>query len=154
MQKCFLVLGKNRIHIYELLENSFALQRINGNPFYEYTYSNAEKDIQTMLEFLCEEFNLASFAGLELYLLENENQAYTETVINALNNVSATKVSLNMAIKHVLKKIVNDKNISMQEYGINFDGVNYKLQGDEIITDSFDLLAYTIKPEVLVKYLL
>lgn len=150
MQTIFLVIGRDRITVFEKNGRGYVKQYINGNPHVEYHRNQLSDKVAGLVEYLVNEFNLSTRAELEFDVLENEDPDSTREVVQALDGLPANIIMLKTVISEILEKLSRDKKLKTDILGINYDGVSYKRNGQEIMKSTFDLLSCTITAEKLV----
>ncbi len=142
--KFFMIIGKDDLYVYEKEGSQYKKQFIEGNPSFSYELSNIQEDIKEFLELLANEKNLGEKTKLEFDVLENENKVYTNAVIKSLQGCVSQRIDSSEIIKMVFNELKKDKKLQIEQYGINYDGVSYKMENQKLIKGEFDLLAYTI----------
>lgn len=153
MQKMLLVIGKDKLYLFEDDERSYPIQYIKGNPYYEYNVNSIAKDIENLINELMEEFNLDTKAEISFRVIENYDELYTQAIKTPLMDFLTNSIPLKMLMLDVMRQLNKDKKLEIINYGVNFDGKNYKMLKGELLEDEFDLLAYTIKAENIVRFI-
>lgn len=142
-----LFIGTRRLHVFDLNENCERIY-IDGKDCYEYDITKASEDVEALLEYLVNEYNLSSKAEVKFQVLTNTDKGINDIMSRALGNHVQGRFSGMEIIKKAIKELSKDKNYLIDDYGINFDGNCYKLKG-EIVKKDFSLLAYTLCDELL-----
>lgn len=142
--KFFVIIGKENLYVYENNGSKYEQQFIEGSPCYPYDINNVEADIDTFLDSLANEKNLGTKAKLDFDVLENEDAIRTGSVLRCLDEYVSEKFNLNDTIMKVIKKLSKDKKLMIDTYGINYDGISYKMEAQKLLIGTFDLLSYTI----------
>lgn len=151
--KFFLIIEKNTLCIYENNNGKYEKQFIEGNDHYPYDLEQVQEDIGSFLDILADEKNLGTKAKLSFDVLENENQIRTNGVMEVLGPYTEERYRLNDTVMKILRKLSKDKKLHIQDYGINYDGICYKIHDSRLLTGPFDLLAYTVHGDDIVELL-
>ena len=88
------------------------------------------------------------YKDIKLIFLENSDKLTNTIVEEILESYIEQKISIKKIIIPMLDKLRIDKDTLVEQYGINYDGVNYKYEGKECVEGSFSLLGYTITHEM------
>lgn len=144
--KFFLIIGANALYTYENIGQKYELQFIEGGESYPYHPSAAHDNVQAYLEALANEKNLGTTAKLEFDVLDCADEYCNTAVFGMLKEGEYIDrhYLIDEAISDVMKKLSRDKKLLIDKYGINYDGVSYKLKNKTLEKGAFDLLAYTI----------
>jgi len=146
----FLIIGKNNLFVYERKNNRFEKQFIEGNPFYPYDLSNSEENVISFLDALANEKNLGTKTKLQFDVLENQDFVRTKSIMKTMSDYVVNVYKIENVIVTAIKKLSKDKTLQIDNYGINYDGVSYKMENGGLLNSYFDLLAYAINDEDLV----
>lgn len=153
MQTFYMVVQKGKVNLYVREGSRLVGQYINGNPEFCYKLNHAAGDMQRLFQSLVDEYNLDSVAELEIIMIENEDAVCSQVVGQALGEYVVERKGIGEAISKAWKRLVKDKKLMVQEYGINFDGKNYKIESERVKKSGFSLLGYTLDPGSLMKYI-
>ncbi len=154
MYPLFAVVNKNRIYLYKHLESRYIVQSINGNLYYEFHEKNITNNVDSLLKLLCDEYNLESSEGLTIDILESNSSKNTSVILSTISKqASAKRINLESTMLKILMKLQKNDQLMVGLYGINYEGVNYLLENKNIKTSEFNLLAYSLEVEELIKYL-
>lgn len=147
--KFFVVVGKKALYTYEWVGQKYEIQFIEGNSEFSYNPSNAKDYMNDYLEALANEKNLGTVAKLKFDILDSDDAYCNSTVISILQKEGYIEkcYSVDNALTDVIRKLSRDRKLLIDEYGINYDGLSYKLQQGKLVKNKFDLLAYTIHCE-------
>lgn len=151
--KFFMIIGKENLYVYEKNGDRYEKQFIEGNAFYPYDMRCVEESIETFLKDLANEKNLGTIAKMEFEVLENTDKIRTNSVVRVLGEYVEKQLQLSDTIKKIIQKLSKDKALMIDTYGINYDGVCYKMDGQLIWEGPFDLLGYTIHEDDIVDLL-
>ena len=153
MQKFLMILGKEKLYLYTRKENVYEKKYIEGSPSFDYKQNNASNDIKKLFRSLKDEYGLDSEAELEFDVIDNEDPVSTDVMMRVLGSYIAGRRKIEDVIETVMKKLVKDKNLLVDDYGVNFDGKNYVYTSGKLVKKDFNLLGYTLKADSIVKYL-
>ncbi len=125
MQTFYIVLEKNSMSIFEKDNGSFERLYLEGNPEYPYDINSAKECTEKLFSMLVNEYNLDSISEIDLVLINNENTVVSEVMNKVLDNHIKEKIQIEDMIKNISQKLCRDKKLHIEEYVINFDGINY-----------------------------
>lgn len=148
--KYLLVICKNAISTYEAVGNSFVPQMIEGNKKYYYNVNTINDDINMYLQALANEKNLGTVARLEFDVVEGSDVFCNNAIINVLERYIEKKYDINAAIAKSIGKLSRDKNLLIEQYGVNYDNISYIVIDNEIKKQPYNLLAYRLEPDDLI----
>lgn len=152
MQTIYLLIGKEKLYLYEKNANLFERLYIEGNPDYSYDINNVKYGIQQLMDNLVNEYNLDTKAEIDFIVIDNENEIISEVVEKIIGEYESKKYTIDSIIIKVFNKLSRDKKLLIEEYGINFDGKNYLLINGNLNKKEFSLLGYTLQEDNLMKY--
>lgn len=153
MQLLYLIIGKEKLFLYEKDNGHVERQHIQGNPYFSYDINNAKYDIKKMLHLLVDEYNLDTVAELEFIILENIDKTITNIVEELLSEYIVKKIDINEAILDVMKILNKDKKLYIDLFGINYDGISFRLEKNKLKKYGFNLLSYTLNEDNLIKFI-
>ena len=151
-------LGKNQIRLFDI-ENNYEPLYIDGKPVQEYQLCHAQDAIPQIIDELAREFNIEAqpddkfpekmvYKDIKLIILENSDKLTNTIVEDILESYIEKKIAIKKIIIPMLDKLRLDKDTLVEQYGINYDGINYKYEGEKCIEGSFSLLGYTVTHEM------
>lgn len=154
------LLEKNQIKIYNI-ENTSEPLYIAGKPEQEYQLRHAQDEIPQIIDELAREFNLEPqsddknpdkmiYKDIKFILLENSDKFTNRVVEEILDSYIEQKIAIQEIIIPILDKLMLDKDTLVEQYGINYDGINYRYKGEECLESNFSLLGYTITHKIIV----
>ena len=147
MQKFYLVIATEKIYLFDY-DNRTERQYIEGNPYLKFHLNTVKEDINKLLAYLISEYNMAlDSPEIEFVVIKNFDELCSQLVIKELGTFVANVVELESIMKNLIAKLRTDKNLLIDEFGVNFDGINYKLNGKVIVKNEFSLLGYTVNEE-------
>lgn len=142
--KFFLIIGRNALYTYERDGQRFEPQFIEGSELFSINSTNISEDINSYMEILANEKNLGTIVKLEFEVLEGSEESFSAAVVNALGDHVNKVYPLKSTLMTVVKKLLRDKKLMIDTYGINYEGCSYKMENNSLLQEEFDLLAYTI----------
>ena len=148
--KYLLVICKNSIITYEAVGNSFLPQMIEGNKKYSYNINTVNDDMDAYLKALANEKNLGTVARLEFDVVEGTDVFCNNEIINVLEKYIDKKYNINTVIAKAIGKLSRDKNLLIDQYGVNYDDISYIMIDNEIKKQPYNLLAYRVECDDLV----
>ena len=142
--KFFIIIGKNALYTYERNGQRFEQQFIEGSESFAINASSVAEDVNSYMEILANEKNLGTIAKLEFEVVEGSESSINKEIVTALGEYVEKIHGLDEILKTVIKKLLRDKKLLIDTYGINYEGRSYKLVDNNILRGEFDLLGYTI----------
>lgn len=154
MERFLLNVNRNAFTVYRKTEN-YELQHIKGEPSFPYDGKRVALDLAELLNTLVDEYNLISEKELGFTLVLGIDDAINGEVENYLRGRQCLSSDKSLAIQDLLArlydKLAADSQLMIQQYGVNYDGVNYqKNSRQEIIRQDFKLLAYPVNDENII----
>lgn len=151
MQTFYMIVGSDTLYLYEKNGKEYTRQYIDGNPEFHYQINNVKRDMKKMMNALVEEYNLENRSELSFLMIGNDKPQVTEAVGKALEGHIEKKYELNTIIYDIIKRFSEDKKLLVEDFGINFDGVNYCLTDGKVCKADYSLLGYTLQTDDIVK---
>lgn len=148
--KYLLVIYKNSIVTYEAVGNGFVPQTIEGSRKYSYNINSVNDDMDAYLQALANEKNLGTVARLEFDIVEGTDAFCSNAIIGALEKYVDKKYEINTVIAKLIGKLSRDKNLLIEQYGVNYDEVSYIIDDNEIKKQPYNLLAYRLECDELI----
>lgn len=145
-----MLLGMDRIYLYEKRENRFVRQYIEGRMDFPFDLNHSGTSAQRLLEALANELNIDRVSELEFTVIDNRDALCTEVVHRAFKEHIVETIELPKVLMTVMKRLQREKKLHIQEYGVDFDGVHYMLSEGKLCSGPFDLLAYHLDEDALV----
>lgn len=142
--KFFTIIGRNSLYTYEYNDQNYNVQFIEGGESFLISKANVFEDVNAYMEILANEKNLGTTAKLKFEILESDDTNFNRTIVAAFNEHIEKIYDLDSALKSVIKKLLSDKKLLVDIYGINYEGHSYKLENNDLLQGEFDLLGYTI----------
>lgn len=85
--------------------------------------------------------------------MENSDSVRNEKVRRVLGNKIKATYKITDVLDATVKNLSRQKDLYIDRLGINFDSESYQLKAGRLKREAYSLLAYTIMPNELVKYL-
>lgn len=148
--KFFLIIGRNALYIYEKNGQKFERQFIEGSDKVIIDSNNIVENVNSFMETLADEKNLGTIGNLEFDVLECEESKYNTDVVVALKEHIENKYYLSDILVTIIRKLLRDKKLMVDLYGINYEGYSYKIENNNVCQGSYDLLAYTIHSDDII----
>ena len=101
---------------------------------------------------LKENNNLSDSDELRFFVLESSDTVRNEVVMSRLGDTLAHRYSVFAAIERALNDIGNDPKEYL-EFGLNYDGHSYMIKQGTTNVGEFNLLALTVEPQMMLKYM-
>lgn len=151
--KFLVISSRNSIYTYEADKAGMPRLCIEGSDKFSIAEDSMEEDVKSYLDALAEEKNLESVDELELDIFEGSEKKIIELIRKELKGTGVHVYDLKPILTSVIKKLSANEELMIPKYGINYNGVCYQLEGEEIKEDKFSLLAYTIHVEDIIRWI-
>lgn len=123
----------------------------------EFECSNFAKEIVALLERFADKLNLESVSELNISVLSTEERDVVPTVIQAIRDNTSCQNCVGLDCQHILMKVIdllkNNEALEIDSFGINYNGINYKIVDDTLQTGPYNLLAYTVTGKLLLDHI-
>lgn len=154
MERFLLNVNRNAFTVYRKTEK-YELQYVKGEPAFPYDGKRVALDLAELLNTLVEEYNLTSEKELEFTLVLGIDDAINGEVEKYLRERQCLGSDKSLTIRDLLArlydKLAADSRLMVQQYGVNYDGVNYqKNSRQELVRQDFKLLAYPVNDENII----
>lgn len=151
MQQVKIIICKDEFFVFDGTEQI----SIDGNLSFEYSVNRVQEDVARFLERLAYYYNLQSPSELNVLLITNEDDSITEAVKNAFDGQEKAAhiegvCEIDDSIADVMRQLSEDKTQHIDEFGVNFDGVNYMFKDNALEKQPFSLIGRTIDVAKLV----
>lgn len=154
------VLGRDTIRLFDADRDNEQLF-IDGEAVLPYEIKRAKADIHNIIQELAAEYNLEPvkqdndqehYPDISFTMLWCADASINEIVQALLKPYIRASYDLPATIKAAIAGLSKEDGL-VATYGINYDGINYKLEGQGLKTGYYNLLAYTLKEQDLLTYL-
>ncbi len=153
MQTFYIIIKKEYLTIYEKNGNTYERVYLGGNPEYAYCVNSAKDYADRCFEMLMEEYNLDTIGEMDLIVIDNEDDIISDAMLEAFGDNVKQRISVEKLILEILGRLGRDKKLRIPDYGINFDGKKYFIKDKKVVKEEFSLLSYTLKDEMLMKFI-
>ena len=119
--KFFIIIGKNALYTYERNGQRFEQQFIEGSESFAINASSVAEDVNSYMEILANEKNLGTIAKLEFEVVEGSESSINKEIVTALGEYVEKIHGLDEILKTVIKKLLRDKKLLIDTYGINYE---------------------------------
>lgn len=160
MKTFYLIIAKDKFHVYHKNNNTFVPEYIDGNPYLKYDLHHVNSSIQHLVESLQHNYNLETMAEVNFIVVNNSDPIRNSMIENALNGEETQGGYINSTYdcRDILAKAIRilskEKKLHVSEFGINYDGDSYVLKDNILKQGEYNLLAYTINQKNLINYCL
>lgn len=148
-----MIIGKNAFYLYRRKNNGFEIEYIDGNPYRHYNTHSIKADLENLLETVADTNNLDSADEIYFTVIENADKIRNANVEQVLGNHIKEKISVNDVLIRAVNDLAKNKDLHIDEFGINCDGSNYFLKNGQLEKNSYSLLAYNVGQEELMKFI-
>lgn len=153
MQALYMIIGKEALYLYAKEGADYQRQYIEASPEFPYQAGRVQDDIKELLKVLVEEYNLEDVSELTFSVVGNTDPIITEMICSVLNGNISNQYELYSVISQIILKLVMDEKLMIREFGINFDGFNYRLIDGDMQKGDYNLLGYTLQTDDFIKYI-
>lgn len=151
MKNLYMVIGKSELFLYEREGSQYNKQYIEGNPGFSYEFRSIENNISELLDALVNENNLEGRNEIQFTLIRKEDDRNGEKVQACITNHVSTVIGLKEVIENYIHQAILDGIPMIDEYGINYDGNNYRMRDEKVTKSDFDLLGLTVSTDSLME---
>lgn len=161
----FLVLlSRDRIKLFDI-DNNYEAQFIDGVSELEYDLNRAKDSIERIIKELAVEYNLEAiekkdekagkasefYKEIKLYVLDSSDSAVNKIVRGILDEYIQKEYSVNNVLLDIIHTLEKNPANMIADYGLNYDGKNYRIINGQIEKSEFNLLGYTVKSEIIIE---
>lgn len=151
MQEFYVIVGRETLYLYEKEGAEYHRQYVHGKPEFRYQVSQAKDDMKKLFELLADEYNLDDNSDMRFTLIENADVIVTEAVCRGFAGYLVKRCPLNAVVMDAMKKLAAEGVPLIEEYGVNFEGVNYRQGNGGIQRSDFHLLGCTLQADELMR---
>ena len=150
MTKFYLAICKNRFYLYD---NDRAPVHIDGEPFFEYETNKIREASNRLTHKIVDEYNLSGKDDLTFFVIENSDASLNESFTGAQDKLIAKRFSLSELLPKTIRALAKNPKLYIHELGVNYDGECYRIDNELLTGREYSLLALTIEPAELIKFL-
>lgn len=147
-----MIIGKNAFYLYRRKNNGFEIEYIDGNPYRHYDTHSIKSDLANLLETVADTNNLDSTDEIFFTVIENSDPIRNKNVEQVLENRLKEKISVDEILIRTVNALSQNKDLHINEFGINYDGSSYIFRNGKLEKSSYSLLAYNVGQEKLMEY--
>lgn len=147
-----MIIGKNAFYLYRRTNNGFEIEYVDGNPYRHYDTHSIKSDLANLLETVADTNNLDSTDEIFFTVIENADFIRNKNVEQVLENRLKGKISVEEILIRTVDSLAKDKDLHINEFGINYDGASYLFRNEKLEKNSYSLLAYNVGQEKLMEY--
>ena len=153
MLKFYLFVCRDKFYVYRAKDR--AVETLSsGYPYLEYEQDKMRKATENLVIELLEGNNIEDKNELQFVLIENSDKVRNDTVNEVLGNSIIARYNVHDLVKQAVSKLACDPKLYIKELGVNYDGECYHLDDKgPMYRSEYSLLALSIKPEALLKFL-
>ena len=148
-----MIIGKNAFYLYRRNGNGFEIEYVDGNPYRHYDIHSIKSDLEDLLATVADTNNLDNANEMEFAIIENADNIRNTNVEQVLGNRIREKISIDDVLIRVVNSLAKDKDLHINEFGINYDGISYVLHNNDLQKSSYSLLAYNVSQEKLMEFI-
>lgn len=154
MPTFYLVITQDKLHVYRQTQSGLEVEVFEGEPSFPYSSTRVQEDVERLENELLNNNNLDDRSALSFIVLLSHNDVLNEVFEKALDGQIVQKIPIDSLIWKAIEHFGRNSENHIQDLGINYDGCCFIKKGDKLISNKFSLLAYTVKPEVMLELLI
>lgn len=113
-----------------------------------YQQGHLQDTVKQLIQDFFDGYNLPNENGLSVLLYENTDPGLSTIARRALGNYCDSSTPINRILINLIRYLDTKKELHINQYGVNFDGVNYIMSNNsQILEREFSLLGYCLKDE-------
>jgi len=147
-----MIIGRNAFYLYRRTNNGFEIEYVDGNSYRHYDTHSIKSDLMNLLETVADTNNLDSTDEIFFTVIENADSVRNKNVEQVLENRVKEKFSVDEILIRAVNSLSQNKDLHINEFGINYDGASYLFKNGKLEKNSYSLLAYNIGQEKLMEY--
>lgn len=149
MIKFYLTICKNKFYLFD--DNRKPVY-IDGEAFFDYETNKIREAANRLTDKIVDENNLSDKNELKFYVIENSDAALNESFAKSQGERIAKKFSLNELLRKTIAELAKNPKLYVAEFGVNYDGECYSTENGLLTKRDYSLLALTIEPTALIKF--
>lgn len=149
MIKFYLTICKNKFYLFD--DNRKPVY-IDGEAFFDYETNKIREAANRLTDKIVDENNLSDKNELKFYVIENSDVALNESFAKSQGERIAKKFSLNELLRKTIAELAKNPKLYVAEFGVNYDGECYSTENGLLTKRDYSLLALTIEPTALIKF--
>ena len=149
MTKFYAAICKNGIYVFSAERKPV---HIDGEKFFEYESNKLREATRRLADKLVDENNLDGRDELKFFVIENSDALRNENFSKELGGLIAKKYSVSELLRKTISELKKNPKLYVDELGINYDGECYRTEKELLTKSDFSLLALSIEPAELLKY--
>lgn len=149
MTKFYLAICKNKFYLYDDARKPVY---IDGNPFFEYETNKLREATARLIEKIIDENNLSGKRELKFFVIENSDAVRNEGFAKATGDLIAKRFPLGDLLRKTISELAKNPKLYIAEFGINYDGECYHTEKGLLTKTDYSLLALSIEPNELLKF--
>lgn len=148
-----LIIGQNTLTVYNQ-QRGMRRQYLSGEPCMYYEIGKVKEYVNKLIETVAKENNLGSTEEVVFTAIGSSRLETIPVVWRALSGHLKEKFDALELLKEAYINLAEKESLFINEYGLNWDGINYHWEEDgEWQNGPFKLLAYTTENEELIKFI-
>ncbi len=148
MTKFYLAVCKNKFYVYDEARKPF---HVEGEPFFAYNVNKIRAAVAKLWEQIADEQNLDK-NEINFLIVSNSDNVRNESLSKELGTAIVKTYALDELIRSALTELAKNPKLHINEFGLNYDGECYHFDNGLLIHDDFSLLALSIEPSELLKF--
>ena len=146
-----LLLTQGKFYVYREKDGTFEQEYIDGNPWMEYDSHQIVENLHQLLTALKNNHNLDETDPLRINLIGCADEIRNQQVKKNLKNLGDYTPLLSLLPK-IMRTLSDDATLHITDFGINYDGLSYVMREGDLEQNDFQLLAYTVSVDQLMKH--
>ena len=130
----FLVVNQKGICTFEKNDDKLTTLFVEGCELFPIDGGRVKECCESYMRALANEKNLGNQNMLEFEILESSDKILNMKVLKALNGLVKKTYDLTSTMQYVIEKLSADSSLRIKEFGVNYDGCSYMIQGGDSIS--------------------
>lgn len=152
MQSFYLIITTEKLFLYDIMNCEW--QYFEGNPYLKYSMQMIRSDVKILLEYMFDYYNMTKDSSeLEFVVIKHADAIRSQLILEALNGFVKGTIEIDDVIQKIIAKLDVDVTLYINDFGVNYDGLNYKYKSNKLIQSEFNLLGYTLNEEDIINYI-
>ena len=149
MTKFYLAICKNKFYLYNDARKPV---NIDGKPFFHYERNKIREATLELTEKIADEIKLADKNELKFFVVENSDAVINESFAKTQGKLIEKTFPLHELLCKTIQELAKNPKLYVKELGINYDGECYRMEDDFLTAKDYSLLALSIDPVELLKF--
>ena len=149
MAKFYVAICKNKFYLYgDKREPVY----IDGESFFEYETGKIREATDRLTNKIVDENNLSDANELNFFVIENSDAALNDSFAKAQGSRIVKRFPIDELLRKIISELAQNPAFYIAQFGINYDGECYNSERGLLTKTEYSLLALSIEPSALLKF--